>query len=346
MRLLLVEISGESPPLAAAEAVAAAETLGGGAGPSRPEFGDQVISIQLPDGRTGEELAERLGLARRCLETRSEGDTLGPTLERYARAGDSVSVRRLGRPSSGGEDPRILALGRAYVSAGGRIDLGDPAHRLWLIGPPNGPDAVLEEVAAIDRPAASARRMPTLPFQRPVALAPRLARAAANLARVGPGRRVLDPFVGTGALLAEAGLLGGQLFGIDREAAMVRGALRNLQHLGVTANELVVGDAGEVDVPSAPPTFDAILTDPPYGRASSTGGEVASEVVDRVLPRWAARVGPNGRIVVITPGPPVALGPEWEERLHVAVRVHRSLTRNFRVYERAGLTTTSPRTSS
>ena len=180
--------------------------------------------------------------------------------------------------------------------------------------------------------------MPALPFQRPVSLPPRFARAAANLARVRAGDRVVDPFVGTGALLAEAGLLGGRLFGIDLDPTMVRGALRNLAHLGRHAEELVVGDAGSIEFADPGVRFDALVTDPPYGRASSTGGEGAAAVLARVLPRWADRVRPGGRVVVIVPGPIAPPGPEWTSVVRASVRVHRSLTREFRVFERTGAT--------
>jgi tRNA G10 N-methylase Trm11 len=57
-----------------------------------------------------------------------------------------------------------------------------------------------------------------------------------------------------------------------------------------------------------------------------------------VLPRWADRVRPGGRVVVIVPGPIAPPGPEWTSVVRASVRVHRSLTREFRVFERTGAT--------
>jgi putative methyltransferase (TIGR01177 family) len=340
MNRVFVEISGESAALAAAEAVSAAEALGGrGASETRPEK-EGLIALDLPAEASISSLAARLALARRCLVLRSEPAEMESWLVRNGAHGTSAAVRRLGRPSSGGNDPAVLAAGRALKSGGGRIALENPDRRFWLVRAVGG-DRLFEEVASVDRLGPSARRMPTLPFQRPVSLPPRLARAAANLARVRPGDRVVDPFVGTGALLAEAGLLGARLFGIDREPAMVRGALRNLAHLGVVADELVVGDSGTVDFADADARFDALLTDPPYGRASSTGGEGSSAVVDRVVPRWADRVRAGGRVVVIVAAAVTGPGPDWRLVVSVPVRVHRSLTREFRVYERTGVTPSS-----
>jgi tRNA (guanine10-N2)-dimethyltransferase len=242
-------------------------------------------------------------------------------------------IRRVGR-SPGAADAEVRAAGRIYREAGGQIDLDDPDRRFWIAVRADGTDVLLEEIAAVDRRAASARRMPMLPFQRPISLPPRLARAAANLARVRPGDRVIDPFLGTGALLAEAGLLGARCYGIDRDPDMVRGALRNLAHLGVEATELVVGDSGTVTFRDADLRFDAVLTDPPYGRASATGGEGAAELVLRVAPLWGERLRRNGRLVMIVPTGAPALPLPWAPQLAVPVRVHRTLTREFRVYLR------------
>ncbi len=340
MNRVYIELSGESPRLAAAEAVASGEALGGRVPTDETVPLPELVAIDLPIGVAVTSLVERLALARRCLVLRSEPRELRSTLERAGEGAVSAVVRRLGRPTSGAADAAVLDAGRAYKSGGGRIDLEHPDRRFWLARGADGGDRLLEEVASVDRRSASTRRMPMLPFQRPVSLPPRLARAAANLARVRSGDRVLDPFVGTGALLAEAGLLGARLYGIDRDAEMVRGALRNLAHLGVVADSLRVGDAGDVEFSDAGVTFDAILTDPPYGRASSTGGEGSSAVVDRVLPRWAARVRPGGRLVVIVSAPVREPGPGWRLVVAVPVRVHRSLTRDFRVYERSELTAT------
>jgi putative methyltransferase (TIGR01177 family) len=332
---VFVELSGECPALAAAEAVAASEALGGGAAGRSLADVPGLTAVELPDETAGAALADRLALARRCLRLRGGTADFTAAMESEGRAGATAAVRRLGRPSSGADDRAVLEAGRSYKAGGGRIDLVRPHRRFWLAREADGADRLFEEIAAIDRPLATARRMPELPFQRPVSLPPRLARAAANLARVTPGQRVVDPFVGTGALLAEAGLLGARLFGIDRDAEMVRGALRNLAFLGVGAEELLVGDAGTVEFAERTARFDAVVTDPPYGRASSTGGEGSAAVIERVLPRWADRVVRGGRVVVVVPGPISPPGPEWHSVLGVSVRVHRSLTREFRVFERS-----------
>jgi putative methyltransferase (TIGR01177 family) len=328
-----VELSAESLELGVAEVTAAVETLGGRVRePLGP--GGRLSEVELETDRA-RELAARLALARRCLAEAGPGE--GPGAWQPVPHGASASFRPFGRPRGGGLDPRVRAAALAWRSAGGTIDLEHPDRRFWLTVAGAGGWTVLEELAGVDRRGTAARRISALPFQRPVGLPPRLARAAANLARISSESRVLDPFLGTGALLAEAALLGGRVTGIDRDPTMVQGALRNFQHLGVTAERLVVGDAGSVD-PGAVLTggpLDAVLSDPPYGRGSSTGGEATAALLSRVLPRWAEQVRPGGPVVLVLPGGPDPLPPPWRRELSVPVRVHRSLTREFRVYRRA-----------
>jgi tRNA (guanine10-N2)-dimethyltransferase len=328
-----VEVSQESPALAEAEAVSAAEALGGGGRTAATSF-PNLVAVEVPDARSWELLASRLALGRRCLLPVAAGSDIPSSLREQAAVGGSAAFRRIGRPSGGGADPEVLACGRAYKMGGGTIDLDRPHRRFWLVRDAGGDEHLLEESASVDRSAASRRRMPLLPFRRPVSLPPKLARAAVNLARVRPSENVLDPFLGTGALLAEAGLVGGHLYGIDRDASMVRGALRNLSYFGLTAEELAVGDAREVDFADPTRTFSAIVTDAPYGRSSSTGGEAKVELVTEVMERWSRRLTPEGRLVLVAPAAESPIPVPGTLRYRIPVRVHRSLTREFCLYER------------
>lgn len=335
-----VELSRESLVLAEAEAVSAAEALGGRAGSQEGAI-TGLVPVELPGLPSFGALAERLALARRCLVSVPAPDGLPSAARLEGGRGGTAAFRRVGQPSGGGVDVGVLACGRAFKSGGGSIDLGRPSRKFWLAEGPDRKDRLLEEVAAIDRVAPTRRRMPLLPFRRPVSMPPKLARAAVNLARVIPGETVLDPFLGTGALLAEAGLLGGRLYGIDRDPGMVRGSLQNFAYLGVGAEKLLVGDAREVDFSDDSVRFAAIVTDTPYGRSSSTGGVVLAELIERVLQRWSERLAPDGRILIIAPAGPAPPEVPGQLRFRIPVRVHRSLTREFRLYERAGATRSS-----
>lgn len=327
-----VEPSGESPELARAEIAGAARAVGGRA--VDPDLAG-LVPVELPGPSTIAELAGRLALAHRCLVALDPDLPIERAVERAGASGRSAQLRRLGR-SPGTVDAELRALGGAYRAAGGSIDLERPDRRFVIAATVAGARVLLEQAAVVDRPAVAARRMPTLPFQRPISLAPRLARAAVNLAEVRQGESVADPFLGTGALLAEAALIGARTYGVDLDATMIVGALRNFTHLGVAPSELAEGDAATVDFRSSVPAFDAVVTDPPYGRSSATGGESSAEVVARVVPRWAERLRPGGRLVVIVPSGTPALPVPWPAERTIPVRVHRSLTREFRLFRVPG----------
>ncbi len=329
-----VELSGETAALARAEVDGALGALGGGLAPSSPTTIEGLLEIEAPDEPTLGALADRLALAHRVVLAVAPESDVRAAARAQGASGRRAAFRRLGSPS-GPADALVRSTGAAYVDGGGVIDLERPEVRYWIAGPAGSSALLLREVGSVDRRSYTARAMPRLPFRRPVSLAPRLARAATNLAGIRPGDRVLDPFLGTGALLAEAALLGARVYGIDRDPTMIRGALENLSHLGVAADLLAQGDAREVDLGARGLAFDAIVTDPPYGRSSPAGGVDPAALAEAVLARWQASVVPGGRVVVVTPGGPASLAAPWQEELRIAVRVHRSLTREFRRYRRA-----------
>ena len=329
-----VEPSKEAPELARAEIAGAVESLDGTVAPAERSAFDGLIELELPVPASLPLLASRLALARRTLLPVGPAATLGEAALAEGRSRRSAAFRRLGRPGAAA-DASVRDAGRAYVAGGGAIDLDRPQTRYWIATQRDGSEHLLVESAAVDRAEFARRAMPRLPFRRPVSLPPRLARAATNLAAVRPGELVLDPFLGTGALLAEAALLGARVYGLDADPAMVRGALRNLEHLGLHAEALAEGDARVVGFPGPPPVFDAIVTDPPYGRSSASVGGEPGRLVPEVLDRWQRSVRPGGRVVVLSPGGPASLSAPWVEDCRVAVRVHRSLTREFRRYRRA-----------
>ena len=116
---------------------------------------------------------------------------------------------------------------------------------------------------------------------------------------------------------------------------MVRGTLKNLEFLGVAASALKVADAADAFEPAVGgPGWDAVVTDPPYGRASGSAGESPEALIARTIPKWAEKVREGGRIVLVVPGGPDPLAPPWRRVVAIPQRVHRSLTREFRVYER------------
>jgi tRNA (guanine10-N2)-dimethyltransferase len=335
---IVIELSGENPELATAEAESVLRILGGSYG--GPEglrgYPRASVAANVPDDGCARQLAARLALSHRVLRWVATGDAASLIEAAVGAASVQPGPARFdwieARPNS--EATLLDSVANAYRGAGGTIRLRDPSRTFFLTREGPGRLGLLEVVARTGRRALRDRALPTMPFQRPVTLAPRLARAAANLAGIRAGDRVADPFLGTGSLLLEAGLLGAELYGSDLDATMVRGAARNLAEFGVSPTALSVADAADA-VSSLPwGEVDAVLTDPPYGRASSTRGEATDRLLDRVLPIWADRVRRGGRLVVIGPGGGRSLPRPWLRKWSIPDRVHRSLTRVFEVWQR------------
>jgi tRNA (guanine10-N2)-dimethyltransferase len=115
-------------------------------------------------------------------------------------------------------------------------------------------------------------------FFHPSMMNSTLARVMCNLAGVRVGDIVLDPFCGGGGILCEASHIGASVIGIDLSWKLLVGAIRNLNGIGVKYS-IIQGDAQHLPIKSV----NRIVTDPPYGRASSTRGNRAIKLVESLL---------------------------------------------------------------
>ncbi len=115
-------------------------------------------------------------------------------------------------------------------------------------------------------------------FFHPSMMNSTLARVMCNLAGIRVGDIVLDPFCGGGGILCEASHIGASVIGIDMSWKLLVGAIRNLREIGVKYS-IIQGDAQHLPIKSV----NRIVTDPPYGRASSTRGGIAIKLVESLL---------------------------------------------------------------
>ena len=178
------------------------------------------------------------------------------------------------------------------------------------------------------------RRPRKRPFFHPSAMPSKLARCMVNLAQPKAGELVLDPFCGTASMLIEAGLIGCKVIGFDAQKRMIRGSLRNLAYYGVQPDGLAVADAQHLPITRV----DCIVTDPPYGRSSSTMGRETGQIVKDFLSRVDDHIQKGRRICIAAPKS-IKIGKLSRELgfKHVEshlVYVHRSLTREIAVLER------------
>jgi tRNA (guanine10-N2)-dimethyltransferase len=324
---LLLELSMECEPLAISEALAACEALGFGAKILAHEPGVLVVETRAePDA-----LASRLGLCHyvsewlfscrpKELESFSESiEVPGPIRIRSTKVGHA----RTDLASISKQIGAIVGRSRGVSMQEPKTDLRIVFSKKVHVG---------RVIAAVDRSSLEKRKNQYMPFFYPASLHPKYARALVNLARVRAGERLLDPFCGTGAIVAEAALVGIHAIGTDISPRMIEGAGRNLGHLGLGA-EFLVCDIGDVlDVVGY---VDGVATDPPYGKSTSTHGESIPGLYRRAFKSFSSVLGKGAAVAVVVPN--LALLRELDDfRLieHHALRVHRSLTRHFCVLRR------------
>lgn len=324
---LLLELSMECEPLARAEVQSACEALGHGARVLRHEPGVLVVDTQADAVR----LAQRLGLCHfvdqwlgSCTPDELEScaadvDVEGPIRVRSTKVG-------LGKPDLAGASRMVGAI----IGKGRGVDLRAPRSDIRVIF--SRCAHLGQVVARIDRHSFEKRKNRYMPFSYPASLHPKYARALVNLSRVPAGRRMLDPFCGTGAILAEGAMVGVEPVGSDISEEMIEGAKRNLGHLGLEAR-LHVCDVGNIaDIVGG---VDGIATDPPYGRSTSTKGEGVPQLYARAFSAFGQVLHKGAHVGMVVPRKGLLdSADQFVVMESHPLYVHGSLTRYFSVLRR------------
>lgn len=177
------------------------------------------------------------------------------------------------------------------------------------------------------------RRPRRRPFFHPTAMPAKLGRCMVNLAQPKKDALLLDPFCGTASILVEAWLIGCRVIGVEVQPHMARGSLQNLRNYGAKPEGVIVADARHLPVVR----FDCVVTDPPYGRSSTTLGWDTKQIVEEFLSKIRGVLHKGRRVCMASPKS-IRIGKIGEELglKHVEshfVYVHRSLTREIAVFE-------------
>ncbi len=162
------------------------------------------------------------------------------------------------------------------------------------------------------------------------ALNPLSALLLINLSLTDESSTLLDPFSGTGSILIEGALMGLYSVGVEIDYRQARGALRNIRQYGLHGNvDIVLADS--THAPFRDGCFDALATDPPYGRYASTHKRSLEEIYGALI-ELAGRVIERGRAVFFTPH---WMTPRCESGLREAcsIYIHSDLTRRLWVYD-------------
>ncbi|NVM53134.1 MAG: N-6 DNA methylase [Candidatus Helarchaeota archaeon] len=172
------------------------------------------------------------------------------------------------------------------------------------------------------------------PFFHPCGLDPFLARAMVNLAETKPPVTLYDPFCGSGSILIEAALMGFKIIGSDISQKMVRGSSLNLKAISVQDFSILKADARKPCLNK----ISNLVTDPPYGRASSIYGKNLENLLSDFFRNNVDLIDKNSLSILALPSTLKisAIASEYNFKIQHKFEyyVHRSLTRDITVLKK------------
>ncbi|KZX16250.1 23S rRNA m(2) methyltransferase [Methanobrevibacter cuticularis] len=166
------------------------------------------------------------------------------------------------------------------------------------------------------------------PFFYPGSMSPKLARCMVNLSHVKEGQLLLDPFCGTGGILIEGGMIGAKLIGSDIHWKMKNGTSINLDHCNIKDYQAHHIDVRELKLYEK---VDAVVTDPPYGISTSTGGEKSGIIFHQFLESISNNMKENALLCIAAPHyldfDSILNDLDFELLDRHEIKMHKSLTR-------------------
>jgi len=184
----------------------------------------------------------------------------------------------------------VIELGdKIQRTTGAKVHLENPDIRVLVLAMSDRVLICTSEESQL-RGQLRGRRPGRRPFFHPSMMNSSLARTMCNLARVMPNETVLDPFCGGGGILCEIASIGARPIGLELNWRFLKGASMNLAGIQNSDYSLIQGDARSLPIKNC----HHVVTDPPYGRASSTRGEKAVRLVEALLENAEETILPGG----------------------------------------------------
>ena len=319
---LLVLLSGEASTLPEAEARALILAQDTSAKIEKPE---ECVLVAHTTA-SPEAIAKRVAFSRRVGELITEED-LGEIVSARLRGSTfriTVFHTRRGRTATSD----VIAYVASKVH--GEVDLESPDYEITVVC--GGLNYYALTKPKLMRQDWIRRRPRGRAYFHPAAIYPKLSRCLVNLTRVGAGEIILDPFVGTGSLLLEADIVGANAVGMDVSRKMTLGAIANQRKFGQEWLGVIQSDSRRIPLR----TVHSIVTDVPYGRASSTTGSATSALMDSLITQSVGLLERGRRLVVMHPlSVPAPPSHDFEIEEQHQLYIHRKLTRAITVLRRA-----------
>lgn len=345
MPRLFFLLSGENPTLPAAEVKAILEAEGYSY--SNPQEFDQVL--RLESELTSVQVVQiRSAYTRVCAQELLVADATYPAITQAVAQVDFKAILKPGESFvvrinriRNYADTEINTM-QLEINLGGQILRQTEGTKVNLKSPDKTLIGIITnnmlvlglKLTDITSKTFSERRPRKKPFFHPSAMPSKMARCMVNLAHAQAESVLLDPFCGTGTSLIEATFIGCQAVGIDAQRRMILGTKKNLAHFHISAHGLLLADSRKIPLSKV----DAVVTDPPYGRSSSTLKSTTIQLVKEALTVSHTLLGGGQRICIAAPRSLniSCLGAELGFRhieSHYAY-VHHTLTREIAVFEK------------
>lgn len=246
--------------------------------------------------------------------------------------GGSIAVRYKNRSDNISSQPIVKTLADIYTK-NRDVALENPDNEIRSLITDSKIYVGLK-VAEINRSQFEERKIQYRPFFSPISLHPKLARALVNLSSVKKGETLLDPFCGTGGILLEAGLIGAKIVGSDIENKMIEGCKKTLDFYNIKNYTLHCSDIGDIN--QFVTKVDAIVTDLPYGKSTTTRGEKIADLYSRAFENISNLLKDGMKAVVgLSNKDFISIGEKYFSLVEEHnFKVHRSLNRNFAVFKK------------
>ncbi len=319
---VIFELSGEHPTLPVAEIRAIFE----GEGIKHKEIHHNRIYIAEVEGNL-ERIAERIAMSFSIGNLIAEGseEEMMEAIKKMKMHGDfKIEVKKLDKIYS--STPIKKKFGEELKKAGYKVNLKKPVNIIKIF---SGKKFYLSrQIYEINRHRFEKRK--EKPFELPITMHPRLARAITNLARIKKGSIVADPFCGTGSILIESSLIGAKIIGIEAKEWIAEGCIRNMEYFRIKNYKIYSNDMRSVDL-----NADAVVTDFPYGRASYLSDEM-KKLYKEAFKKIHDWIGYNKYAVIgMANKEMIKVGKKYFELVEIhPYRVHKSLTRFFCVFRK------------